>query len=273
MRRSIAHQTNLSDSPQAIRFHRRSSDFFGAIYLLIGALGLVVGVAGLVRPSADENRPQGLLVAAMGAFFAYGGIRRFILGIKVTEKGLIIHNELRTRVVPASDCRAITLEPRTIGEGLPRWIARVHLADGSCIWMDALDCGSAYDPPDPARVATVDDVAVLLGVHGEPLEFAPGSPEQSVADGSTARIEAAGARVRVVGNVSMPSPASETELKAAAGVIAARLAVEVSVARQVAERLLTSPIGAMVSHRARTMPLSELRAMLAETRPPHGLEP
>jgi hypothetical protein len=110
------------------------------------------------------------------------GIRQFRNGAQVSGHKLTIRNELRTYTVDAADIRRITLQPKSVGEGGTRWVARVELTAKS-IWIDNFDCGPASKPPKPGRVAVVDEIRALLGVRAEDLEL----PDLLMRTGSATR--------------------------------------------------------------------------------------
>jgi hypothetical protein len=141
----------------------------------MGAFFLGFSIWGLFSPgfykgsSAWETAGTLLLGCGIGLVGAWIGIRQFRNGAQVSGHKLTIRNELRTYTVDAADIRAISLQPKRVGEGGTRWVARVELTANS-IWIDNFDCGPAGRPPRPDRAATVEEVRALLGVRAGYME-------------------------------------------------------------------------------------------------------
>jgi hypothetical protein len=72
-------------------------------------------------------------------------------------------------VIEASSIRAITLIPRSLGQGADHWRPLVVLTTGRCVCIENFDCGHAKWPPRPERVAVVEELRALLGVEGDDL--------------------------------------------------------------------------------------------------------
>jgi len=142
----------------------------GIVVLAFGAASLGLAVAGPltgwsspvvgVRGAGDEVKVVGLGLACL-----WLGIRLLRAGVQIRGGKLTVRGYFRTRAVNASEIRAITLQPKQISQGGPVWIPRVDLADGTSIWINSFECGPAARPPKPTRVATVDEVRKLLGMH------------------------------------------------------------------------------------------------------------
>jgi hypothetical protein len=157
-------------------FHLRPGfhGFVGVLGLAIAAFFLVFPIVGLFTPGFYNDFHAvdvwGILGAgALVLGFAWMGIRQFRNGAQVSGHTLTIRNELRTYTVDASDIRAITLQPKSSGEGGPRWVARVELTSGKSIWIDNFECGPARKPPIPDRAAAVQAVRALVGLEDTDL--------------------------------------------------------------------------------------------------------
>jgi hypothetical protein len=156
-------------------FHLRPvwRGFGGVLCMAIAAFFLGFPIWGVFTPgfhkgaSAWETAGTLLVGCGVGLVCAWLGIRQFRNGAEVSGHKLTIRNELRTYTVDAADIRAVTLQPRCLGEGGSRWVARVGLASGKSIWIDNFDCGPASKPPIPDRVAAVRAVRALLGLGGD----------------------------------------------------------------------------------------------------------
>jgi hypothetical protein len=137
----------------------------------MGAFFLGFPIWGLFTPgfykgsSAWETAGTLLLGCGVGPVCAWLGTRQFRNGAQVSGHKLTIRNELRTYTVDAADIRAISLQPKCVGEGGTRWVARVELTGGKSIWIDNFDCGPTGRLPRPDRAATVEEVRALLGVR------------------------------------------------------------------------------------------------------------
>ena len=157
-------------------FHLRPviHGFVGVLCMAIAAFFLVFPIVGLFIPGFYNGFHAGdvweiLGIGALVLGSAWLGIRQFRNGAQVCGHKLTIRNELRTYTVDANDIRAITLQPKSVGEGGTRWVARVGLASGKSIWIDNFDCGPAREPPIPDRAAAVRAVRALLGLGGADL--------------------------------------------------------------------------------------------------------
>ena len=176
------HRGPRRDPPGTVHtFHLRPvlHGFVGGMCVAIGAFFFVFPVVGLFIPrfykGASAGETAGILLLACGALLVCGwaGIRQFRNAAQVSGQKLTIRNQLRTYTVDAADIRAITLQPKSGGEGGRIWVARVELTGGDSIWIDNFECGLAGEPPRPDRVAAVEAVRALLGVRADDM----GQPE------------------------------------------------------------------------------------------------
>ena len=155
---------------KTFRSHPGQHVFVGVLSAALAALLLGFPVEGLFTPGFYKGYSAGqiagvlLFGCGLGLVFAWLGIRQFRNGIQVSDQKLTIRNELRTYTVAAADIRAITLQPKSVGEGGTRWVPRVELTAGKKMWIDNLECGPASKPPEPGRAAVVAEIRALLGL-------------------------------------------------------------------------------------------------------------
>ena len=138
---------------------------FGTIFLVLPVLDLF---------DRRQGVGAGWVLGSIGLWlvFVFAAYRSYCQGAQVRGGKLIIHQELWTRKIWASDIRAITLKPghaHSGGADTPRpWRPRVELADGRRIWIECLDCGPTTKPPQPERAAAVGELRTLLGIGADP---------------------------------------------------------------------------------------------------------
>ena len=102
--------------------------------------------------------------------------------VQVHGGQLIVHNELRTRTVNASDVREITWDWWR-NRGTRRVVPRVHLADGGSFRLSAL---WSHGSRQAELVTTVEEILSLLGVNVPVQEQFPGQlPDQAAAPDSS----------------------------------------------------------------------------------------
>jgi hypothetical protein len=175
------HRRPRRDPPGTVHtFHLRPvfHGFVGGLCVAIGAFFFVFPIVGLFIPGFYKGssawETAGILLMGCGVLLVCGwiGIRQFRDGAQVSGYKLTIRNEFRTYTVDAADIRAISLQPKSGGEGGTRWVARVELTANS-IWIDNFDCGPTGKPPRPDRLAAVEKVRALLGVRADDI----GEPE------------------------------------------------------------------------------------------------
>ena len=104
--------------------------------------------------------------------YAWLGERLARVRVQVHGGQLIVHNELRTRTVNASDVREITWDWWR-NRGTWRVVPRVHLADGGSFRLSAL---WSHGSRQAELVTTVEEILSLLGVH-VPVQGQP--PDQA----------------------------------------------------------------------------------------------
>jgi hypothetical protein len=157
-------------------FHLRPGlhGFTGVLCLAIAAFFLVFPIVGLFVPGFYKDFHAGDVWGILGAGAlvlgcVWIGIRQFRNGAQVSGHKLTIRNELRTYTVDASDIRAVTLQPKSVGESGTRWVARVELTSGKGIWIDNFECGPVRERPIPDRAAAVRAVRALLGLEDADL--------------------------------------------------------------------------------------------------------
>ena len=104
---------------------------------------------------------------------AWLGLRLLRVGVfQISAAKMRVHGYFRTRTVRASEIRAVTLEPKDIGNGHLRWRARVRRTGGKDFWIDGFDWGHAEKLPNPGRAAALDEARALLGVAADDSESA-----------------------------------------------------------------------------------------------------
>ncbi len=184
------HRRPRRDPPGTVHtFHLRPvlHGSVGGLSVAMGAFFLGFPIYGLFTPgfykgsSAWETAGTLLLGCGVGLVCAWIGIRQFRNGAQVSGHKLTIRNELRTYTVDAADIRAITLQPKCVGQGGTRWVARVELTANS-IWIDNFDCGPAGKSPKPDRAAAVEEVRALLGVRADDIGQPGNQPQPGTQD-------------------------------------------------------------------------------------------
>lgn len=90
------------------------------------------------------------------------------LGVRVSAGNVTVRNIWRTRTIARNEIRGITLETKQIwqegGRRTPFWFPRIYLTNGDSIWLQGLTCGTALRPPEPQRVAALDEIRALVGL-------------------------------------------------------------------------------------------------------------
>jgi hypothetical protein len=161
------HAVDRSGTTHTFRLQRGLLLGGGIVALAFGVACLGLAVAAPLTAWSPNVGGKGDEVWTIGWGFLclWFGIRLLRVGVQVRGEKLTIRSYLRTRTVSASDIRAITLQPKTIGQSGNIWIPRVDLIDGTGIWITSFECGPAARPPKLERVATVDELRKLLGVQ------------------------------------------------------------------------------------------------------------
>jgi len=175
----VRHSTHLTGTTHTERFLSGFAVGWAIALLLFGCFWLLLGIEAVADPSSFGNNPPNPAGAPNGwgevAFIAGGAglallaIRLMRTGVKAGAGKLTIYNMWRTRVVNASDIRAINLEEQA------GWTPRVHLADETSIWLGYFSGARVTEPPKPRQTAKVDRLRLLLGVAGDVLPVAPES--------------------------------------------------------------------------------------------------
>jgi len=138
---------------------------FAVLLLIISAV--IVSPAGTQTGFSAWGKVATLaLVDIPTAWFA---IRWSRLGVRITAGNVIVRNLYRTRTVGRHEIRDITLESKGVmqegGRTAPFWVPRIWLTNGDSIWLLGLICGPAQRPPDPSRVAVLDELRALVGLQ------------------------------------------------------------------------------------------------------------
>ena len=192
------HRRPRRDPPGAIHtFHLRPvlHGFAGGLSLAIGTFFFVWPIVGLFTPGFYKGSSAwgtaGALLMGCGIVLvcAWAGIRQFRNGARVSDHKLTIRNELRTYAVAAADIRAINVQPKS-GPNNTYWVARVELTGGKSIWIDNFECGPAGKPPNPDRVAAVEQVRALLGVRADDTGQSKNQPQSGAQDAEAERLPA-----------------------------------------------------------------------------------
>lgn len=160
------HAVDRSGTTHTFRLQRGLLLAGGIVALAFGVTCLGLAVAAPLTAWSPNVGGKGDEVWAIGLGFLclWFGIRLLRVGVQVSGEKLTIRSYLRTRTVSASEIRAITLQPKAMGESGNIWIPRVDLIDGTSIWITSFECGAAARPPKLERVATLDELRKLLGV-------------------------------------------------------------------------------------------------------------
>jgi hypothetical protein len=91
------------------------------------------------------------------------------MGVRITAGNVIVRNLWRTRMIGRHEIRDITLEAKDVmqegGRTTPFWMPRIWLTNGDSIWLQGLTCGPAQRPPEPGRLAALDELRALVGLQ------------------------------------------------------------------------------------------------------------
>jgi hypothetical protein len=152
---------------------------------LVGGILMVVTAAVLAAVIGAQTSQSILFRTIFGLgclLYAWLGERLARVRVQVHGGQLIVHNELRTRTVNASDVREITWDWWR-SRGTRRVVPRVHLADGDSFRLTALwSHGSRH----AELVTTVEEILSLLGAHVPVQEQFPGQLPDRAADRAAA---------------------------------------------------------------------------------------
>jgi hypothetical protein len=168
-RAAARHAVDRSESTHTFRL-QRGLLLASGIAVMVGSaacLGLAVAAPLSGWSSRIGSKGDEVWAVALGLLCLWFGVRLLRVGVLVTGEKLTIRSYLRTHTVDNSQIRAITLQPKVLGQGVPVWIPRVDLTDGTSIWITSFECGPAHRPPRLDRVATVDEIRGLLGVSAD----------------------------------------------------------------------------------------------------------
>jgi DivIVA domain-containing protein len=177
---AIRHVVDRSGTTHTFRYRRVYHVLLGITVVVIG-VGILVGdTAALADPSSSWARGDGgvstwdsIWMAAGGLLMAWLGLRLLRVGVfQISAAKMRVHGYFRTRTVRASEIRAVTLEPKDIGNGHLRWRARVRRTGGKDFWIGGFDWGHAEKLPNPGRAAALDEARALLGVGADDSESA-----------------------------------------------------------------------------------------------------
>jgi hypothetical protein len=89
-------------------------------------------------------------------------------GVRVSAGNVTVRNMWRTRTIATHEIRDIILEAKDVpveGGRRPFWYPRIWLTNGDSIWVQGLECGTALHPPEPSRVAALDELRALVGLQ------------------------------------------------------------------------------------------------------------
>ena len=150
-------------------YHRGRHRVLGILGAAFGA-ALLALLVGILATTPSQLSVWGQVLMTGGGFaLVWLGIRQFRVGIQISGETLIIRNEWRTYTVNTCEVRAITLQPKRIGEGPDHWMPRVDLTSGNSVWITNLDCGRSDRPPRSEPAAILDEVRTLLGIASDDL--------------------------------------------------------------------------------------------------------
>src|ERR1700678_3716027 len=151
---------------------------FGGILMVVTAVVL----AAVIGAQTSQSILFRTLFGLGCLLYAWLGERLARVRVQVHGGQLIVHNELRTRTVNASDVREITWDwwPN---RGTRRVVPRVHLADGGSFRLSAL---WSHGSRQVELVTTVGEILSLLGVHVPVQDQFPGQlPDRAAAPDSS----------------------------------------------------------------------------------------
>jgi hypothetical protein len=148
-------------------FHRGRHLILGILAAALGAACLAVLVGTLATAPSQLSMWDQILFAGGGLALIWLGVRQFRVGIQISDEKLIIRNEWRSYTVNVSEVRAITLQPKSIGQGPDHWMPRVDLAGGKNVWITNFDSGRSDRQPKAEQAATLNEVRALLRVGGD----------------------------------------------------------------------------------------------------------
>jgi hypothetical protein len=101
--------------------------------------------------------------------FAVLGLRFWRTEVRVSPDSIVVRDPLKTRHIPAKEIRSIDLgRARGSGEAVKEshvWHPYIQVADGSVLWMSAMEGGTAYFPSEDL-LAQVTQIRRLLRVGG-----------------------------------------------------------------------------------------------------------
>ena len=102
-------------------------------------------------------------------FFVVLGWRFWRTEVRVSPDSIVVRDPFKTRRIPAEEVRSVDLgRSRGSGEAVKEalvWHPYVQLADGSVLWMSAMEGGQAYFPSEEL-LGQVTQIRRLLRVGG-----------------------------------------------------------------------------------------------------------
>jgi hypothetical protein len=151
---------------------------FGGILMVVTAVVL----AAVIGVQTSQSILFRTLFGLGCLLYAWLGERLARVRVQVHGGRLIVHNELRTRTVNASDVREITWDWWR-NRGTWRVVPRVHLADGGSFRLSAL---WSHGSRRAELVTTVEEILSLLGAHVPVQEQSQGQlPDRAAATDSS----------------------------------------------------------------------------------------
>jgi hypothetical protein len=151
----------------AFCFHRGRHLIFGILAVALGAACLALLVGTLATAPSQLSMWDQFLFAGGGLALIWLGARQFRVGIQISGDKLIIRNEWRSHTVNVSEVRAITLQPKSMGQGPDHWMPRVDLTGGKSVWITNFDSGQSDRQPKAEQTAALNEVRALLRVGGD----------------------------------------------------------------------------------------------------------
>jgi hypothetical protein len=160
----------------------------GVVVAALGVGSLALFAGGLAYPHSHFYTAGGgvstsdnIWAVGLGLLLIWLGVRLFRVKVQISAEKITNYGYLRTRTVPVSKIRAVTLQPRNDQNG-PRWTPRVELTNGQSFWLHPFDCGSARKPPAPGAAAAVEEIQALLRVGADDISQPETRPSGSGAE-------------------------------------------------------------------------------------------
>ena len=128
----------------------------------------VGGTYALIRNGTPISASH-VATIALTPLFVVVGLRFWRTEVRVSPDSIVVRDPIKTRRIPAEEVRSIDLgRARGSGEAVKEafvWHPYVQLADGSVLWMSAMEGGQAYFPSEEL-LRHVTQIRRLLGIGG-----------------------------------------------------------------------------------------------------------